>query len=60
MKRKFSDKYSNNLKPDEYFNSRIIEVTDLPSNRKEEIKSNVPIEVRVNGGEWVKIDPSKL
>ena len=57
---KFTDKHSHNQKPDDFFVSRIVEVDNLPNDKKHEIKSNVPIEVKVNNGEWVLIDPSDL
>ncbi len=57
---KFTDQYSNNQKPDDFFISKIVEIDDLPNEKKQELKSNVPIEVKINNGEWVLIDPSDL
>lgn len=57
---KFTDKYANNQKPDDFFVSKVVEIEDLPGKTKQEIKSNVPIEVKVNNGEWILIDPSDL
>lgn len=56
----FSDKRATNLSPDDMFYSKIIEVSNIPSGEFQEIKSNKPIEVRVNNGEWITIDPSEL
>lgn len=57
---KFTDRHANNQKPDDFFVSKIVEIEDLPEKTKQEIKSNVPIEVKVNNGEWILIDPSDL
>jgi hypothetical protein len=57
---KFSDKKATNLKPDDMFYSRLITVDDIPVGELQEIKSDKPIQVRVNNGEWITIDPSDL
>lgn len=57
---KFSGEKSDNLKPNDMFYSRIVKVSDLPDGIKEQIKSDVPIEVRINNGEWIKIEPDTL
>ena len=56
----FADKRATNLTPDDMFYSRLITVDNIPSGELHEIKSNKPIQVRVNNGEWITIDPSQL
>jgi hypothetical protein len=56
----FADKRATNLKPDDMFYSRLIVVDDIPTGELQEIKSDKPIQVRVNNGEWITIDPSDL
>ena len=56
----FTDKGATNLKPDDMFYSRLITVDNVSPGELHEIKSNAPIEVRVNNGEWITIDPSEL
>ena len=56
----FTDKRANNLTPDDMFYSRMISMDEIPSGEFHEIKSDKPIQVRVNNGEWVTIDPSEL
>ena len=56
----FADKRATNLKPDDMFYSRLIVVGDIPPGELQEIKSDKPIQVRVNNGEWITIDPSDL
>ena len=46
------------LNPNEMFYSEIIEVDGLDENEKKPIYSNLPIEIRINSGEWIKIKPS--
>lgn len=57
---KFADKRASNLKPDDMFYSRMITVDNIPTGELQEIKANKPIEVKVNNGEWITIDPSDL
>lgn len=57
---KFTDKRATNLKPDDMFYSRLITVDNIPAGELHEIKSDKPIEVCVNNGEWITIDPSEL
>lgn len=57
---KFAGDKSTNLKPNEMFYSRIVKVSDLPEGMKEQIKSDVPIEVRINSGEWIRIEPDAV
>lgn len=49
-----------NLNPNDIFYSEVIEVSGLNDNEKQQIKSNVPIEVRINSGEWIKVFPSNI
>jgi hypothetical protein len=42
------------------FYSRIVKVSDLPEGVKGQIKSDVPIEVRINSGEWIRIEPDAV
>ena len=56
----FADKRATNLKPDDMFYSRLIVVDDIPPGELQEIKSDKPIQVRVNNGEWITIAPSDL
>ena len=42
------------------FYSRIVKVSDLPEGMRQQIKSDVPIEVRVNNGEWIRIEPDAV
>lgn len=58
--KKFVDKRADNLTPDDMFYSRLITIDDVPSGELHEIKSDKPIQVRVNNGEWITIDPSDL
>lgn len=57
---KFTGDKATNLNPNDMFYSRIVKVSDLPDGIKEQIKSDVPIEVRVNNGEWIRIEPDAV
>lgn len=57
---KFAGEKAVNLKPNEMFYSRIVKVSDLPEGMRQQIKSDVPIEVRVNNGEWIRIEPDAV
>lgn len=57
---KFAGDKATNLSPNDMFYSRIVKVSDLPEGIREQIKSDVPIEVRVNNGEWIRIEPDAV
>jgi hypothetical protein len=56
----FVDKGATNLKPDGMFYSRLITINEVPAGELQEIKSDRPIQICVNNGEWITIDPSDL
>lgn len=48
-----------NLHPekDEYYYSARVKLDNLKEDEEAEIKCSVPIQVRINGGEWVDVRP---
>jgi hypothetical protein len=56
MKKKINFVDDNNLSiTDEYYTSAMVEMNHLKKKEKVEIKASEPIQVRINGGEWVDI-----
>jgi len=45
-----------NLTPlDNYYTSAMVEIEHLKKKQKAEIKASEPIQVRINGGEWIDV-----
>ena len=61
MKDKFKDyKPNRDLTPDGMYYSPMIKVDGLKNGERKPLKINKPVEVQINGGEWILIDPSDL
>lgn len=58
MAKKLSDHQPNNLTPNTMFKSERVKFDNIPEGELAELSCDKPIEVRINGGKWIKLGPN--